>query len=100
LSTVAALETGRADVTVGEEVQFAAVVEAPPGTGTVVSAEWDFDGSGEYAVSSSVLDGSCILLSITAAHAFTEPGTRPTTPHRFGRTSTRTLRTANQEASG
>ena len=49
----------RADVAVGEEVHFAAVVEAPPGTGTVVSAEWDFDGSGEFAVSSSVLDGSC-----------------------------------------
>ena len=54
---------------------FAAVVEAPPGTGTVVSAEWDFDGSGEFAVSSSVLDGSCSLLNITAAHTFTEPGT-------------------------
>ena len=27
--------------------------------GTVVSAEWDFDGSGEFAVTSSVLDGSC-----------------------------------------
>jgi hypothetical protein len=65
----------RADVAVGEEVHFAAVVEAPPGTGTVVSAEWDFDGSGEFAVSSSVLDGSSSLLSITAAHTFTEPGT-------------------------
>ncbi|MEX1009380.1 MAG: hypothetical protein WD271_16295 [Acidimicrobiia bacterium] len=65
----------RADVAVGEEVHFAAVVEAPPGTGTVVSAEWDFDGSGEYAISSSVLDGSCKQLNVTAAHTFTEPGT-------------------------
>jgi hypothetical protein len=64
----------RADVAVGEEVHFAATVEAPPGTGTLVSAEWDFDGSGEFAVSSSVLDGSCSLLSLTAAHTFTEPG--------------------------
>jgi hypothetical protein len=65
----------RADVGVGEEVRFAAVVEAPPGTGTVVSAEWDFDGSGEFAVSSSVLDGSCSFLRVTASHTFTEPGT-------------------------
>jgi hypothetical protein len=65
----------RADVATGEEVQFAAVVEAPPGTGTVVSAEWDFDGSGEFAVSSSVLDGSCSFLRVAASHTFTEPGT-------------------------
>ena len=65
----------RADVAVGEEVQFAAVVEAPPGTGTVVSAEWDFDGSGDFAVDSSVLDGSCSFLRVSAAHTFTEPGT-------------------------
>lgn len=65
----------RAEVAVGEEVHFAAVVEAPPGTGTVVSAEWDFDGSGEFAVSSPVLDGSSSLLNVTAAHAFREPGT-------------------------
>ena len=72
---VTANGAARADVAVGEEVHFAAVVEAPPGTGTVVSAEWDFDGSGEFAVSSSVLDGSCSLLGVTAAHTFTEPGT-------------------------
>ena len=65
----------RADVGAGEEVQFDAVIEAPPGTGTIVSAEWDFDGSGEFAVSSPVLDGSCSRLQVTAVHAFDEPGT-------------------------
>ncbi len=39
----------RADVAVGEPVEFRAVAEAPPGAGTVVRAEWDFDGSGDYA---------------------------------------------------
>ena len=72
---VTADDGARAEVAVGEEVQFAAVVEVPPGTGTVVSAEWDFDGSGEFAVTSSVLDGSCSFLRVTAAHTFTEPGT-------------------------
>jgi hypothetical protein len=65
----------RAEVAVGEEVQFTAAVEAPPGTGTVVSAEWDFDGSGRFAVSSSVLDGSCSLLGVAATYTYTEPGT-------------------------
>ena len=50
-------------------------MQAPPGTGTIVSAEWDFDGSGEYAISSSVLDGSCSLLRVAATHTFTERGT-------------------------
>ena len=72
---VTANGSARADVAVGEEVSFAALVEAPPGTGTVVSAEWDFDGSGDFAVSSSVLDGSSRRLTVSAAHTFTEPGT-------------------------
>jgi hypothetical protein len=65
----------RADVVVGEGVHFAAVVEAPPGTGTVVTAEWDFDGSGEYSVSADVLDGSCTHLNLSTTHSFSEPGT-------------------------
>ena len=65
----------RADVVVGEAVEFAAFVEVPLGTGTVVVAEWDFDGSGEYAVSEPGLDGSASRLNVRASHAFTEPGT-------------------------
>ncbi|HLN16774.1 MAG TPA: hypothetical protein VK277_08500 [Acidimicrobiales bacterium] len=65
----------RADVAVGDEVEFDAWVEVPPGAGTVVAAEWDFDGSGDYAVHSDVLDGSLSRLRVTTAHAFTERGT-------------------------
>lgn len=65
----------RAEVGVGENVHFEGVIEAPAGTGFVVAAEWDFDGSGEYAVKSSVLDGSLALLKVRASHAFAEPGT-------------------------
>ena len=33
---------------VGEPVRLAVSVEVPPGAGTVISAEWDFDGSGAW----------------------------------------------------
>jgi hypothetical protein len=72
--TVSANGGARADVAIGEPVQFTALVEAPPGAGTVVSAEWDFDGSGDYAVKSSVMDGSLSRLRITTTHTFTESG--------------------------
>ena len=36
----------RADVAVGESVELVGDIEVPPGAGVVVSAEWDFDGSG------------------------------------------------------
>jgi hypothetical protein len=64
----------RADVGVGEPVEFAASIEVPHGTGTVVSVEWDFDGSGEYALSGQGIDGSAPLLNVFASHAFSEPG--------------------------
>ena len=47
----------RAEVAVGEPVEFAATIEVPRGTGTVVSVEWDFDGSGEYVHREQGLDG-------------------------------------------
>jgi hypothetical protein len=65
----------RADVAVGETVDFVGLVEIPPGTGTVVSVEWDFDGSGEYAVRDETVDGSATNYTARTSHTFTEPGT-------------------------
>ncbi len=65
----------RADVEVGEEAAFAALIEVPPGTGTIVKVEWDFDGSGEFAVSDTSVDGSSSRLHVRMTYAFTEPGT-------------------------
>jgi len=65
----------RAQVAVGELVEFAASIEVPLGAGTVVMAEWDFDGSGDFAVCETDLDGSASRLNVWASHAFTEPGT-------------------------
>jgi hypothetical protein len=65
----------RADVAVGEAVEFAAAIEVPLGAGTVVMAEWDFDGSGDFAVRETGLDGSASRLNVWESHTFTEPGT-------------------------
>jgi len=65
----------RAEVAVGEEVTFTAVAEVPSGTGAFVAADWDFDGSGEFAHATEGLDGSALRLTLTTTHAFDEPGT-------------------------
>jgi len=67
----------RADVRVGEEVEFSGVIEVPPGAGTVVHAEWDFEGAGDYPQTQSFGDTDCAYSEVTvvARHAFAEPGT-------------------------
>ncbi|KAF1991547.1 hypothetical protein K402DRAFT_450456 [Aulographum hederae CBS 113979] len=49
----------RADVKVGQTVSFAGTIVAPPGTGDVVGATFDFDGVGTFPVTSemSFVDG-------------------------------------------
>jgi hypothetical protein len=65
----------RAEVRVGQLVKFRAIVEVPPGAGTIVSAEWDFDGLGQYSDREAGLDGSAIQLTLTESHTYTKPGT-------------------------
>lgn len=57
----------------GQSVAFEAVIEAPPNTGVIVKAEWDFEGAGDYPVASEVKPES--RLTVKTAHAFTKPGT-------------------------
>lgn len=64
----------RADVKVGESVDFVGVIEVPPGTGSIVSAEWDFDGKGVYPESETFGDRTT-LRTVTTSHAFSKPGT-------------------------
>jgi hypothetical protein len=64
----------RADVKAGETITFAGVIEVPPGTGKVVAAEWDFDGSGAFAEK----DASVVAapkVQVTKTHTFSTPGT-------------------------
>lgn len=63
----------RAEVCVGEAVEFHAVAEAPPGTGVIVSAEWDFDGEGAYPEPGQLTPQSEVRLTTT--HTFNSAGT-------------------------
>jgi hypothetical protein len=65
----------RADVRVGQPVAFSAVVEAPPDTGTIVAAEWDFEGAGDYPVAGEVKDIKSARTTVTATHTYTKAGT-------------------------
>ncbi len=65
----------RAEVKAGDMVRLAAMIEMPPGAGKVVSAEWDFEGAGDFADKAEVAaPGERIELS--AEHAYATPGTR------------------------
>lgn len=64
----------RAEVTAGDVVRFAALAEVPPGTGGIVAAEWDFEGTGDFAYAEA-LDEAQGTLSLSASHAYAAPGT-------------------------
>ncbi|MCB2075595.1 MAG: PKD domain-containing protein [Novosphingobium sp.] len=64
----------RAEVTVGEPVKFTATIEAPPGSGQVVSAQWDFEGAGEFSENEEVASPGA-RVNMTAEHAYSQPGT-------------------------
>jgi hypothetical protein len=64
----------RADTSVGQPVAFSATIETPPGTGDVVDAEWDFEGTGEYPVRADIPSiGPTARLDAT--HTYDRPGT-------------------------
>ncbi|MET0661924.1 MAG: hypothetical protein ABWZ42_02215 [Ilumatobacteraceae bacterium] len=64
----------RADVTVGEAVELVGAVEVPPAAGVVVSAEWDYDGSGVYPDVEDVTEARTAQ-RLTRTHTFDAPGT-------------------------
>jgi hypothetical protein len=65
----------RAEVTVGEEVVFEAVAEAPDGGGAIVGVEWDFDGTGLFAVKQSDVGTGRTAVRVRVAQRFDVAGT-------------------------
>jgi len=63
----------RADVKVGQAVEFVGIIESPPGTGSVVEARWDFDGSGKYATPSTVTPAPRV--EVRQSQSFDKAGT-------------------------
>lgn len=64
----------RADVGVGDIVEFEVVAAAPPGGGTIIAVEWDFDGTGAFPRREIGLDGSAAVVRFVQKAAFDEPG--------------------------
>jgi hypothetical protein len=56
----------RVDVKVGQTVTFTGKAQAPPGAGRIVSAGWDFTGSGTFTPAAPNVD---------ATYRYTDPGT-------------------------
>jgi hypothetical protein len=72
--TLAVNGGARADIEVGDSVELVGVVEAPPGGGVVVSTEWDYDGTGNYADVDS-FDLTSPAVRVTRTRTFDQPGT-------------------------
>ena len=70
---LAANGAARAEVSVGDMVQFSALIEMPPGAGKVVAAEWDFEGAGDFGDAATFDPGETVTL--TASHSYPAPGT-------------------------
>jgi len=64
----------RADIKAGDTAEFSAVIEAPPNTGKIVKAEWDFDGSGAYPHQEK-FEKAMEKVTVRTTYTFSEPGT-------------------------
>ena len=75
--TLAVRGAERAEVRVGEVVEFRGTIQVPPGTGKIVRAEWDFEGGGTYPVLARLGAGASAgeQRDLTASYAFPRPGT-------------------------
>jgi len=65
----------RTDVKVGDIVRFEATTDVPPGAGTIIGAEWDFDGTGSWPVTHPEIDGNATSMRLSASHVYNLPGT-------------------------
>ncbi|WP_340588999.1 PKD domain-containing protein [Erythrobacter alti] len=66
----------RIEVGIGEPVDFSGLVSTPPDGGVLVSAEWDFDGDGQYTRRADLATAEgATSATVTATHAYSEAGT-------------------------
>ncbi|HXY92774.1 MAG TPA: hypothetical protein VEP49_09885, partial [Acidimicrobiia bacterium] len=89
----------RAEVAAGAAVTFTVDAETPPGGGTIVNVEWDFDGTGAFPLVHDGVDGTRAALTLTTTHSFDAPGTYfpcvRVTAHRDGATEAAHCRLVN-----
>jgi len=88
----------RAEVGIGEPVNFLGRIEAPDGAGEIVAAEWDFQGAGAFAASAHLAAPQPGVI-LTTTHTYLAPGTYypvlRATVQRQGNTSTPYARVEN-----
>ncbi|WP_017934939.1 PKD domain-containing protein [Nocardioides sp. Iso805N] len=64
----------RTHVAAGDQVQLVVDTEVPPHAGTIVSVEWDWDGSGSFPFQHEVT-GRDTALTLQASHVYDTSGT-------------------------
>jgi hypothetical protein len=64
----------RAEVKAGDPVELEVRAEAPPGGGTIISVEWDFDGRGAFPFRHDV-SGAEKSVVLSTTHVYETPGT-------------------------
>ena len=65
----------RSEVKTGEQVELAAVIAVPEGTGQVVAAAWDLDGSGEFSREAEFTTTDAGQASVKLKHSWSKAGT-------------------------
>ena len=65
----------RTVVKAGKPVRLIATVAVPPGTGKIISAAWDFDGSGTFAEKAKLQAKPAANAKLSTTHRFAVPGT-------------------------
>jgi hypothetical protein len=65
----------RAVVKAGQPVTLTASVEVPPGTGKIISAAWNFYGSGNFSEKANLPTKPSAKARLSTTHRFDKPGT-------------------------
>jgi hypothetical protein len=65
----------RADVAVGQSVEFVGTMEVPPQTGTIVSTHFDFEGEGTFPIHAKFTSTGQHTATVSISHKFSRPGT-------------------------
>jgi hypothetical protein len=64
----------RIAVRAGQSVTFTGTVEVPPRAGSIIAAEWDFEGTGKFEAADPVKPGA-ERVTVSMTHRFDKPGT-------------------------
>jgi hypothetical protein len=64
----------RAEVTAGEPLVLELRAAVPSGAGTIIEADWDFDGTGGFPFEHNEIDGTAASVTLHTTHVFDRPG--------------------------